>query len=175
MGLVNAAGVAERSGGCFFYLRLMFGPLYTLCDKVEALDVDTMFDIIMRDPAMQAQIIDLNTERQLYEEGVKADGTQVGEYSAATVGKWKPLAGAEGRDSRSDHVTLKDTGEFYRSFEVRPEPGRIVITADTIKPGGVDLAAEWGTNILGLTRESIGDIIPEVRQRLIDLTRQALK
>lgn len=146
-----------------------------MLDKVEALDPNAMFDEIMRDPAMQAQIIDLNTQKQLYEQGVKADGTLVGEYSPATINKWKPLAGFEGRDSRSDHVTLKDTGEFYRSFEVRPEPGRIVIVADTIKPGGEDLAATWGANILGLTSESIGELIPEIRQRVIDLTRKALK
>jgi hypothetical protein len=152
----------------------MFDALYDMIDKVQSLDQDRMFDNIIRDPGMQAQIIDLNTEEQLYEQGIRADGTRVGFYSAATVNKWKPLARAEGRDGRADHVTLKDTGEFYGSFEVKPEPGGFVITADPIKPGGEDLTETWGPEILGLTHESIENLIPEIRDRVIQDARAVL-
>ena len=60
-------------------------------------------------------IIDLNTEEQLYSQGVDSKGVQLGEYSIYTKGL------KQNKGQRTDHITLKDTGEFYKSFSIRLE------------------------------------------------------
>ena len=65
----------------------------------------------LRDEGIKNFIIELNQE-QLFEEGETSTGQSLGPYSQFTV-KLKKLKG-----QRVDHVTLKDTGEFYKTFDV---------------------------------------------------------
>jgi hypothetical protein len=57
-----------------------------------------------------------------------------------------------GNDGRTDHITLKDTGEFYKSFRIKVENDGFKITADTIKEN-TDLAQIY-PDVIGLTKES---------------------
>lgn len=124
------------------------------------------------DKSLQAQIIDLNTQSQMYELGVDAKNQSLGEYAPITIEFYKPLAASEGRDGRTDHVTLKDTGAFYDSFEVKVEDDGAQINADTRK-GATDLLTIY-PHIVGLTDESINEIIPEVRELFIQAVRGRL-
>lgn len=151
------------------------GDLYRLAARVLALDEKKMLAEIMRDPAMQLNLVDLITLDQMYDKGLKGDGTPIGEYAPITISKWKPLAASEGRDGRTDHMTLRDTGDFYSSFRVNVDnDGSFWLEADTIKPGGVDLVAEFGRSILMPTAETLNQIIPDIRDELISKTRLAL-
>ena len=91
-------------------------------------------------------IIDLNQE-QLYEYGIDSKGRSLGDYSAYT----KSLKIPKGQ--RIDHITLKDAGDFYRSFSVKLEGSRFVIVADGQKED-TNLFKEYGIDILGLTEDS---------------------
>ncbi len=102
---------------------------------------------------VQEEIVRLNTDEQLFEEGINAEGVKLttigGDYAPVTVLKKR----AEGLPF--NRVTLFDTGEFYDSFYVKVGDTYFDIVADTAKEGGTDLRDRWGEEILGLTDESI--------------------
>lgn len=152
-----------------------FKPLMDMASRVISIDVNNMLKIIFDDTTLQVQVLDLNTESQMYDKGINSEGDQIGEYSFWTKAYWKPLAAAEGRDGRTDHITLKDTGEFYASFRFVNEPDGFKITANTLKEDGNDLAVIYGEKILGLSSESMAYIRPEIRERLSQLTRKAIR
>ena len=52
------------------------------------------------------------TQDQLFEKGEDGLGNPLGEYSDFTKLFKETIAGQLGRSTRSDHITLKDTGEF---------------------------------------------------------------
>lgn len=125
---------------------------------------------IFDDSGLQSQIIDLNTG-QLYDKGIRADGVELGQYAPFTIEYKTKVAGGLGNDTRVDHITLRDTGAFYSSFRFKNESDGFVIEADTIKDGGDDLADIYGIKILGLTNESIGEIKPEIVERMVEKIR----
>lgn len=98
-------------------------------------------------------IIYLNTQKQLFEKGINANGIKLsdigGDYSHYTVELKKE------KGQPIDRITLKDTGDFYNSFVVFLDgQDDFVISADTIKDT-TDLIVEWGKEILGLNEESL--------------------
>jgi hypothetical protein len=58
----------------------------------------------------------------------------------------------------TDRVTLKDTGDFYSSFQVLPFKGGFIIDADPIKED-TNLFDRYGEDILGLNDENLQLII----------------
>jgi len=137
--------------------------------KFVALDEKKVLTEVLADEKLNAEMIDLN-QKQLYEQGLQADGTPTGEYAPVTISYYKPLAAAEGRDGRSDHITGKDTGELYRSMVVESKPEGIVISADDRN----DFFARIDKG-LGLTKESKKEVLPAVREMVVDKLRNALK
>lgn len=141
----------------------MFEEIKNMCSRAASIDQNQVLEEILSDPSIQSQIIDLN-QKQLYDEGVQADGSPTGDYAPITISKYKPLAAAEGRDGRSDHITGKDTGETYESMKVVNQAQGIQITADD-RNNFFDRVPDG----LGLTDDSIDQIIPEVNERMIDI------
>ncbi|MBU3681638.1 MAG: hypothetical protein FGM16_06840 [Flavobacterium sp.] len=151
-----------------------FKPILSMAERAVRINVNELLFQILSDTTLQVQILDLNTESQLYEQGINSEGDQIGEYSMMTKAYWKPLAASEGRDGRTDHITLKDTGEFYASFRFVNDSDGFTITANTLKEDGNDLAVIYGSTILGLSSESMAEIRPELRERLVELSRKAI-
>jgi hypothetical protein len=119
--------------------------LEELKTKLENLKVDedaAWFQVVDRE--VQFEIIRLNTEDQLFQDGVDSTGADLPDYSDASINVY---------GKRPGHMTLKDTGEFYQSFVVRVDRSGINIIADTQKDDK-DLL-EYG-EIIGLTEENIG-------------------
>ena len=127
--------------------------LADLCRRIIGLErtADKLFVEILKDSNVQAQIIDFNLE-QMYEGGIDSDGNSLGQYAQITVSYWKPLARSLGNDGRTDHITLKDTGEFYKSFKIKLENDGFRITANSIKED-TDLAQIY-PKVIGLSKES---------------------
>jgi len=127
--------------------------LADLCRRIIGLErtADKLFVEILKDSNVQAQIIDFNLE-QMYEGGIDSDGNSLGQYAQITVSYWKPLARSLGNDGRTDHITLKDTGEFYKSFKIKLENDGFRITANAIKED-TDLAQIY-PKVIGLSKES---------------------
>lgn len=124
--------------------------------------------------SLQHDIIELNTEEQLYERGVDSEGRSLGAYSFVTKYHYKPIAAKEGRDGRTDHVTLKDTGDFYRSFRFKNEKDGFYFEANTIKED-TDLAEVFGKEIIGLTNQSKADVSRWIKEPLQKETIAALQ
>jgi hypothetical protein len=148
----------------------MFKHFKTIAKNLSGLKSDRYFYFFIRQDRIISQIIDLNTEVQLYEKGIDSKGNSLGDYSFVTKYYFKPLAATEGRDGRTDHITLKDTGEFYRSFKVKVYKDSFVISANTQKEDN-DLAQIFGREILGLTNESLSELIPEIKERINEILR----
>ena len=134
----------------------MFGVIKKLGNNMVKLSTNMLISEIISEPSIQAQIIDLNQDQMLIK-GVDAEGDSLGNYSKTSI---------EVYGKRPGRITLKDTGEFYDSMRITNGTEGFKIYGDMEKEGH-DLHQRW-PHALGLTKESIGEIIPEVKERLID-------
>lgn len=112
-------------------------------------------------------IIDLNTIDQLYNQGVDSRGVSLGDYTAYT----KSLKQQKGE--RYDHITLKDTGEFYKSFRIIFTGDALQIVANPIKDD-TNLFKEFGIDIVGLTEYSMSVVITKALQLIKPYIKQQL-
>lgn len=112
-------------------------------------------------------IIDLNTIDQLYNQGVDSRGVSLGDYTAYT----KSLKQQKGE--RYDHITLKDTGEFYKSFRIIFTGDALQIIANPIKDD-TNLFKEFGIDIVGLTEYSMSVVITKALQLVKPYIKQQL-
>jgi len=147
--------------------------LADLCRRVIGLEreADKLFVEILKDDLVQAQIIDFNLE-QMYEGGIDSEGNTLGQYAQITVSYWKPLARSLGNDGRTDHITLKDTGEFYKSFRIKLDKDGFKITANTIKED-TDLAKIY-PKVIGLTKESKAMVSELITPYMVEAIRKEI-
>lgn len=117
-------------------------------------------------------VVEFNTEGQLFELGQDESGALLENIGGDYATKTKLYKRQQGQPI--DRVTLKDTGEFYRSFRAEVAyNGDIIINANTIKEGE-DLQQRWGKGILGLNKQSKEKLQNEVRDDIIREVRQIL-
>lgn len=146
---------------------MALGRLTDLIEKgIELTKINPFYFVFKDDYDLQDYIIYLNTEEQLYK-GKDATGKELedigGGYSAFTVA-YKQAFGQP-----YDRVTLKDTGVFYKSFEVEIEKDKLIIDAYYLKEsddGMEDLRSRWGDNLAGLTSESRAKLIEKLLPKL---------
>ena len=132
----------------------MFSALRKKINVVTKLNNYKLFELLFKDKEFKDFILELNTQTQLYDQGVGSDGNSIGKYSNYTINIKKE------KGQPTDRVTLKDTGEFYKSFRVRwiaSGNGMIQITANTMKED-TDLLVAWGKEILGLNEDSLSQL-----------------
>lgn len=104
--------------------------------------------------------LDLNTDSQLFDKGIDANGNLLpGPYAPFTI----DIKGLKGQPT--DRITLKDSGDFHESFFMSATKFPIVIDATDSKRN--ELVGEWGEDIFGLTDESQSslneDILPDLQ------------
>lgn len=143
-----------------------FGPLRKMAQNFIKLDVNAIINEILSDKSFQEFIISLNTDKQLFEEGINSLDVSLesigGAYSPFTV-----LIKKE-KGQPTDRVTLKDTGEFYDSFRITLNPTDFELDADPNKDD-TNLFKEWGEDIVGLTDENLQLVIDVFREKLAPL------
>lgn len=119
-----------------------------------------MLNIVGRNNKVRNLIIELNTQDQLYNKGIDSNNDSLGNYAPFTIRE------KQRKGQPSDRVTLKDTGAFYKSFDVKVNGnGDIDIVADTIKygfDGAWDLQEIYGVDIIGLNQTSLNELISEL-------------
>jgi len=120
----------------------------------------------LKDLNLRDFIIELNQD-QLFEKGQTSTGRSLGEYSAFTI-KLKQEKG-----QRIDHVTLKDTGEFYETFHivVAQDGSYFEIIGDGDKDDK-NLFDVYGEDVVGLDEESRNTLI---RTKLYFKTQQYVR
>ncbi len=139
---------------------MFFKPVFDLMEAIIKLDIDKILRRFVSNKAVQNFILDLNRKEQLFNKGVDSKNRTLGIYSNFTIEDKK----SRGVPVPSDfHITLFDTGEFYSTFVVIPAKDFFTIDADPLR-GDTDLFKEFGEDILGLTDESL--------QQLIDFFRE---
>jgi hypothetical protein len=140
--------------------------LISRLNNVINLDQDVIIENILKDAEFQRFIIDLNTEEQLFEKGIDSLGASLGDYAATTIEGTANFEGKKDKGQRFDHITLKDTGEFYKSFAIKVKNGGFLIVADGRKED-TNLLEEYGKEILGLTDENFQIVIDAIKDKLI--------
>ena len=118
-------------------------------------DIDKILFKVWSNPKVEQYIVKLNTEglptSQLYQDGIDSLGASLGNYTPYSI---EIKLGGDG-DKRIDHITLKDTGGLYESFEVIPNKKGFSILANTITEDGNNLIDQNRfKNIIGLTKEN---------------------
>jgi hypothetical protein len=125
----------------------MWGAIERIINNAKKLDEkEAWLEVI--DKEVKEEIIRLNTEDQLYEDGVDSLNKKLGNYSPYTI-NLKNLKG-----QKTSHITLKDTGAFYDSFKVQVDRSGITIIADDESIYDIPLTEDYGIDILGLTDEN---------------------
>jgi hypothetical protein len=149
-----------------------FIPLRKLLNSILLLDIDKVALDITRTAVAKRLIISLNTEglptSQLYQLGEDSTGRSLGEYSPFTVREKRR------KGQPTDRVTLKDTGEFYMSFQVIPFRGGFEITADAEKDDK-DLRDVYGEDIIGLNDENLQILIEFYRAAIQQKIKENLR
>jgi hypothetical protein len=121
-----------------------------LLSNIDNLDLnDILFAMWSRNDT-QDYIVELNTVEQLYNEGIRSDDSEIGQYTDNT----KQMKTVGSGDSRIDHITLKDTGAFYKSFKIKPNKKGFKIIANPNKDD-TNLFEEFGVDIVGLTKDNV--------------------
>ena len=123
--------------------------------RLSKVNVTSVLVKILKQAKTKKYITDLNTKVQLFDYGEDATGmrldvvSDIGGYAPSTI----RIKARKGQPT--NRVTLKDTGDFYKSFDVQIKPNAdFSITSNSIK-NGVDLHKRWGENIEGLQPENI--------------------
>lgn len=132
------------------------------------LNPDAIVENILKDAEFQRFIIDLNTEGQLFEKGIDSLGDSLGEYAATTIEGTANFEGKKDKGQRFDHITLKDTETFYKSFAIKVQNGGFLITADPNR-GDTNLFDDFGKEVVGLTDESLQIVIDAIKDKIVPI------
>ena len=114
-------------------------------------------DFIGQSALKNSNIIeDAIAQDQLFEKGIDGLRRTLGQYAPSTIQFKRTIAGALGRSTRTDHITLKDTGAFHKSIKVKLGSDGLTIDSDPVKED-TNLLDEFGEEILFLTEENLND------------------
>ena len=126
--------------------------LKKLISVLTPLTMKKMLIKVLKEPEVKRWIIEAN-QSQMYEQGIDSEGKNIGEYTPFTKGV------KQSKGQRYDHMTLKDTGDFYKSMLLNIQNDFFDINADAKKTDEygriIDLLEEYGKEILGLTEENL--------------------
>ena len=138
---------------------------YTILNKqiarLEKFDTDlTISRVVKKENEL---IIDMNFDDQLYDKGVFPDGKPTGDYSPTTL-KFKEAPGSH--DHKTDHITFKDEGDFYKGAFIKTNKKSFKIDSRDSKRD--ELVAREG-DMFGLTKENLTElgkvyILPELQK-----------
>jgi hypothetical protein len=148
---------------------ISFGALSDLVVNSKALDINKALQISLSRDDIKQFIINMNTDEQLFDDGIDSTGRELssigGDYAPSTI-----LRKIDD-DLPFDHITLYQTGDFYKTFTVHVGKDSFTIEADTMKDGQ-DLQDSWGDNILGLTDDNIRylilELLPLIREYILN-------
>jgi hypothetical protein len=128
--------------------------LEAIARKVLKLNIKDATNVVTDNKSIQYEALRLNRQVQLYEQGVGVDGKKLRSPYARGASVYAPNTEYLKLEKRQpiDRVTLRDSGAFYQTFNVKKKGTDIIISADTIKEGE-DLEDKFG-KVVGLDEES---------------------
>jgi len=150
-------------------MGLMDTVLGDLMERTMHISQKEIWFYVFYDTKFKTEVLDFIRIDQLFEQGVNEDNEVIGTYSLRTQMEFNPEKVA------NTPYTLKDTGDFYRSFMLEVVPDGIIINADGIKDDGTDLLQRFTDKILGLTDESKIKLIEKVKAKYYETTLRLLR
>ena len=116
-------------------------------------------------------IIEMVTKDQLYERGINGNDVAIASYKPYSP---RTIRVKIKKGQPTDRVTLKDTGDFYNSFEVVFDENGFYITSTDEK--AKYLVEKYGRNIFRLTDENLTILLREyIRPILTEKMKAYLK
>jgi len=135
---------------------------------MQSITAARVLKILIDRPEFQDLIIELNTGDQLFKKGIDSKGISLGVYAPFTIGEKKK------KNQPTDRVTLKDTGDFYKTWTVMVNSnGDIIIEADGDKDDK-NLMDVYGEDIVGLIDKNLQILIDEIEDKLPELVETLL-
>ena len=126
--------------------------------KLKKFDIHAVLKEVWKEPRVQIYIESLITEgqptSQLFEKGEDGRGVSFGDYSLTTILGTSKFEGKLSKGQRIDHITLKDTGDFYETYFVTPLINGFEVGADGLKEDGNDLFKIYGKDITLLNEQN---------------------
>jgi len=110
-----------------------------------------------------------NLNREQLSKGKRSDGSSLPPYRKNNPSK--TFGNFNASKSAGEPIKLLDTGQFYKSIDVKVTDNAFLMTGDTQK-AETDLAERYGNNILGLSSESIGKLRNKLRQDILNEIRK---
>ena len=145
-----------------------FTRLYRLYDNIRKLTDEKLWRFALNDRFTQDEIIRLNTIDQLFDEGIDSLGESLGVYQPFTI------ALKQKNGQPTDRVTLKDTGDFYKSFVVIVNADSFDIDADDFSKYDRPLFEVYGEDVAGLTDFNKQRIKEVILVKYIEYVRRTL-
>ncbi len=142
-----------------------FGALRKVATNTRRLDQNAFFNEFFNDRNVQELIIKLNTEIQLFNEGITAKGEGFNSKSGGVYTRFTEelnlqnsftVGGTTKEKKEGEPYILFDSGDFFKSFRVKVNLTNFVIEANTAKP--TQNLLDFG-EILGLTNENLQEVI----------------
>lgn len=147
----------------------MFEAVRKVTGNMQKITSVKVLTILIERPEFQGLIIKLNTQEQLFKKGVDSKDVTLGVYSPFTI----EIKKSKGQPT--NHITLKDTGDFYNTWTVKMVKGDIVIDANFIKDGeDIIEKNRLSEFVTGLTAESLQILIDEVKAKTPELVESLL-
>jgi len=138
--------------------------LYKYAEKLIALKgkEDEIFQLVLDNSTIKDLIKFLNTDKQLGQEHVDSQGEALfNSLYGRTVYSPNDPKGRAGQPYK-----LKDTGDYWRSFNVEVGRGIIIIESDPFK-GQDNLFDAFGAQVEGLTNENLEILIRTAHEYFI--------
>lgn len=152
-----------------------FSPLIQIANNVRKLDPGYLLKQLFLDEEFKAFVLYENTQKQLYNKGIDSLGKKLrSDYAVfGNVYSNRTIFLKKEKGQPTDRVTLKDEGKFYDSFILELKGNSLYIDADTLKEDN-DLMEVWGQDILGLTQDSLQEVINLAIEIVIPIVQQKI-
>lgn len=158
---------AQRQAALIIVL-LMIPTLDSKIEAVKRWQDEAQRRVIAEARAFEAEILDYNTEEQLFRAGQGSTGQAIRPpYTAFTT----QIKQAKGQPT--NRVTLRDSGDFHESFRVDWQATQFGITATDPKTPA--LVAKYGREVFGLNDKGIQELIELLRGPVADNLRKELE
>lgn len=103
--------------------------------------------------ANEVEIINLNTENQLFDKGVNIFGTPLGSYSSNNYPKQGSLLRGYPKN-RGDRYNFLDSGTLFSDMQLRVEGNKLIIFNNDTQNKITNLLSLTGAEFIGLTTEN---------------------
>ena len=135
----------------------------------ELKDLEQNFEpyVIEQVKPFEPEIVELNTEDQLYLQGIDGAGKKLEPAYRPLTLQLKRIKG-----QRVDHVTLQDEGDFHGAYHLLFQSTRFAIVNDDAK--AAKLERKYGPDIFGLTDENVQEVRVLIREPFLEFMRKKL-